>query len=173
MTAEDLRRWVRDVPDFPEPGILFRDITPLLGEAAALRSACCLLADPFRERAVDLVVGIESRGFIFGPPVALELGAGFQMARKLGKLPWKTHCERYQLEYGMAQLEIHQDAVAPGQRVLVIDDVIATGGTAAAATRLLRRVGGLVVGAAFLIELDALAGRRALAEVPVVSLIHY
>jgi adenine phosphoribosyltransferase len=173
MTSEDLRRRVRDVPDFPEPGVLFRDITPLLGEPDALRSAVRLLADPFRERSVDLVVGIESRGFIFGPPVALELGAGFQIARKLGKLPWKTHGERYQLEYGTAQLEIHQDAVRPGQRVLVIDDVIATGGTAAAATRLLQRVGGVVVAAAFLIELDALAGRRALGDVPVFSLIHY
>lgn len=173
MTLDDLRSRIRDVPDFPEPGILFRDITPLLRDAAALRLACRMLADPFRGEAVDLVVGIESRGFIFGPAVALELGAGFQMARKLGKLPWKTHSEKYDLEYGSAEIEIHQDAVAPGQRVLVLDDLIATGGTAAATARLVARAGGRVLGAAFLIELSALEGRRALGEIPVVSLIRY
>jgi adenine phosphoribosyltransferase len=173
MTLDDLRSRIRDVPDFPEPGVLFRDITPLLRDAAALRLACRMLADPFRGQTVDLVVGIESRGFIFGPAVALELDAGFQMARKLGKLPWKTHSEKYDLEYGSAEIEIHQDAVAPGQRVLVLDDLIATGGTAAATARLVERAGGRVLGAAFLIELSALEGRRALGEIPVVSLIRY
>jgi adenine phosphoribosyltransferase len=173
MTLDDLRSRIRDVPDFPEPGVLFRDITPLLRDAAALRLACRLLADPFRGQSVDLVVGIESRGFIFGPAVAIELGAGFQMARKLGKLPWKTHSEKYDLEYGSAEIEIHQDAVAPGQRVLVLDDLIATGGTAAATARLVERAGGRVLGAAFLIELGALDGRRALGPIPVVSVIRY
>jgi adenine phosphoribosyltransferase len=173
VTLDDLRSRIRDVPDFPEPGVLFRDITPLLRDAAALRLACRMLADPFRGQTVDLVVGIESRGFIFGPAVALELGAGFQMARKLGKLPWKTHSEKYDLEYGSAEIEIHQDAVAPGQRVLVLDDLIATGGTAAATARLVERAGGRVLGAAFLIELSALGGRRALGAIPVVSLIRY
>jgi adenine phosphoribosyltransferase len=153
--------------------VLFRDITPLLRDPAALRLACRMLADPFRGQSVDLVVGIESRGFIFGPAVALELGAGFQMARKLGKLPWKTHSEKYELEYGSAEIEIHQDSIAPGQRVLVLDDLIATGGTAAATARLVERAGGRVLGAAFLIELSALQGRRALGEIPVVSLIRY
>jgi adenine phosphoribosyltransferase len=173
VTPEALRGLIRDVPDFPGPGILFRDITPLLRDPAALRLACRLLADPFRDQRVDLVVGIESRGFIFGPPVALELGAGFEMARKLGKLPGKTQAERYALEYGSAQIEIHQDAIGAGQRVLVIDDVIATGGTAAAAARLVERIGGRVIGASFLIELSALEGRCALGGIPVASLIVY
>jgi adenine phosphoribosyltransferase len=173
VSAEELRKRIRDVPGFPQPGIVFRDISPLLRDAASLRLACRLLADPFRGQAVDLVIGIESRGFIFGPPVALELGAGFEMARKLGKLPGPTHSESYQLEYGTAQIEIHRDAVAPGQRVLVIDDVIATGGTAAAAARLVQRMGAQVIGASFLIELGALDGRAALAGIPVTSLIRY
>jgi adenine phosphoribosyltransferase len=173
VTAADLRSRIRDVPDFPEPGVVFRDITPLLRDAAALRLACRLLADPFRGTPIDLVVGIESRGFLFGPAVAIDLGAGFQMARKIGKLPWKTHREQYDLEYGSAQIEIHQDAIAPGQRVLLLDDVIATGGTAAATARLVQRAGGHVVAAVFLIELSALAGRRALGEIPVRSVISY
>jgi adenine phosphoribosyltransferase len=173
MTVDELRSRIREIPDFPEPGVLFRDITPLLRDPVALRVACKLLAEPFRTLRVDLVVGIESRGFIFGPPVALALGAGFQIARKLGKLPWKTHAERYDLEYGSAQIEIHQDAVAPGQRVLVLDDLIATGGTAAATARLVQRAGGQVIGAAFLIELGHLQGRCALGEIPVTSVIRY
>jgi adenine phosphoribosyltransferase len=171
--AEELRSRIRDVPDFPEPGILFRDIGPLLRDPQALRLACQLLAEPYRGDSVELVVGIESRGFIFGPPVAIALGAGFQMARKLGKLPGQTHSESYQLEYGTAQIEIHRDAIAPGQRVLLLDDVIATGGTAAATARLVQRAGGQVIGATFLIELTALGGRRALGDIPVRSLITY
>jgi len=173
MSAEDLRKRIRDVPDFPEPGIVFRDISPLLRDAESLSRACRLLAEPFRSQAVDRVIGIESRGFIFGPPVALELGAGFEMARKLGKLPGPTHSERYELEYGSAQLEIHRDAIAPGQRVLVIDDVIATGGTARAAARLVERFGARVIGASFLIELRALGGRAALVGIPVASVLVY
>jgi adenine phosphoribosyltransferase len=164
---------IRDVPDFPKPGILFKDITPLLQDATALRTACDLLAEPFRGRGVDLVVGIESRGFIFGVPVALALGAGFSLARKLGKLPWQTKRESYELEYGSADIEMHADAVRPGQRVLVVDDVIATGGTAAATARLVRALGGDVVAASFLIELAFLGGRKALDGLPVESVLRF
>ena len=169
----DLRDYIRDVPDFPKPGILFKDITPLLQDAAALRSACELLAKPFAGRGIERVVGIESRGFIFGPPVALALGAGFGIARKQGKLPWQTRRESYDLEYGQAEIEMHSDAVRPGQRVLVIDDVIATGGTAAATARLVRALGGDVVAATFLIELAFLDGRKALNGLPVESVLRF
>ena len=171
--AQKLAERIRDVPDFPKPGILFKDITPLLQDAAALRSACELLAKPFAGRGIELVVGIESRGFIFGPPVALALGAGFGIARKQGKLPWQTRRESYDLEYGQAEIEMHSDAVRPGQRVLVIDDVIATGGTAAATARLVRALGGDVVAATFLIELAFLDGRKALNGLPVESVLRF
>ena len=171
--AQKLADHIRDVPDFPKPGILFKDITPLLQDAAALRSACELLAAPFVGRGIELVVGIESRGFIFGPPVALALGAGFAIARKQGKLPWKTQRESYELEYGHADIEMHSDAVRRGQRVLVIDDVIATGGTAAATARLVRALGGEVVAATFLIELAFLDGRKALDGLPVESVLRF
>jgi len=165
--ATRLLRHIRDVPDFPRPGILFKDITPLLQDAESLRVACELVAAPFANARIDLVVGIESRGFIFGVPVALALGAGFSLARKQGKLPWDTRRESYQLEYGSAEIEMHSDAVRAGQRVLVIDDVIATGGTAAATARLVRALGGEVVAASFLIELSFLDGRKALDDLPV------
>ena len=171
--AQKLAERIRDVPDFPKPGILFKDITPLLQDPVLLRSACELLARPFAGSGIELVVGIESRGFIFGPPVALALGAGFGIARKLGKLPWQTRRESYDLEYGQAEIEMHQDAVRPGQRVLVIDDVIATGGTAAATARLVRALGGHVVAATFLIELAFLEGRKALDGVPVESVLRF
>ncbi len=157
-----LREKIRDVPDFPKPGIVFRDITPLLQDAEALRIACELLAEPFSARGIDIVVGVESRGFIFGPPVALQLGAGFAIARKAGKLPWDTVSETFELEYGVEQIEMHRDAVGPEQRVLLIDDVIATGGTAAATAELVRRMGAQVVGSCFLIELSFLEGRKRL-----------
>ncbi len=157
-----LREKIRDVPDFPKPGIVFRDITPLLQDAEALRIACELLAEPFKGRGIDMVVGVESRGFIFGPPVALQLGAGFAIARKAGKLPWDTVSETFELEYGVEQIEMHRDAVGPEQRVLLIDDVIATGGTAAATAELVRRMGAQVVGSCFLIELSFLEGRKRL-----------
>lgn len=174
MNSRDLlRAKIRDVPDFPKPGIVFKDITPLLQDPEALRLACELLAEPFGDTQVDLVVGVESRGFIFGPPVALSLGAGFQIARKQGKLPWETMQESYELEYGREQIEMHRDAVAPGQRVLLIDDVIATGGTAAATSRLIQSMGGVVVGGAFLLELSFLNGRKSLDHLSIHSVLRF
>ena len=171
--AQRLAAQIRDVPDFPRPGILFKDISPLLQDAESLRVACELMAAPFAKARVDVVVGIESRGFIFGAPVALSLGAGFALARKQGKLPWETRRESYQLEYGSAEIEMHSDAVQRGQRVLVIDDVIATGGTAAATARLVRLLGAEVVAASFLIELGFLNGRKALDGLPVESVLRF
>lgn len=162
MSEDLLRKKIRDVPDFPEPGIVFKDITPLLQDPQCLQIACDLMARPFVDERVDVVVGIESRGFIFGPPVALQLGAGFAPVRKQGKLPWRTRELHYALEYGEDVVEMHEDAVREGQRVLVVDDVIATGGTAAATARLVREMGGEVVGKSFLIELGFLDGRAKL-----------
>ncbi len=159
---ERLLARVRDVPDFPKPGILFKDITPILQDPETLELACRKLAEPFLGRAISVVVGVESRGFIFGPPVALALKAGFAIARKTGKLPWETVRETYELEYGTDAIEMHRDAVLPGQNVLLIDDLIATGGTAAATARLVQRMGGSVIGCAFLIELGFLEGRKRL-----------
>ncbi|HBZ68486.1 MAG TPA: adenine phosphoribosyltransferase [Deltaproteobacteria bacterium] len=158
----NLRRFVRDVPDFPKPGILFRDVTPLLANPGAFRAAVDSLAAPFRGDNVDRVLGIESRGFILGAPVALALGAGLVIVRKKGKLPWRTVSASYELEYGTDTVEMHVDAVEAGQRVLVVDDLIATGGTAAAAVRLAQEAKAEVVGCAFLIELKALGGRERL-----------
>ena len=168
-----LREKIRDVPDFPKPGIVFRDITPLLQDAEALRIACELLAEPFKGRGIDMVVGVESRGFIFGPPVALQLGAGFAIARKAGKLPWDTVSESFELEYGVEQIEMHRDAVGPEQRVLLIDDVIATGGTAAATAELVRRMGAQVVGSCFLIELSFLEGRKRLPGIDIRAVLSF
>jgi adenine phosphoribosyltransferase len=162
MSELDLQSFVRDVPDFPRPGILFRDVTPLLADPAALREAIRRLSEPFREARIERVVGVESRGFLLGAPVALELGAGLAIARKPGKLPRRTLGVSYALEYGTDRLEMHADAVEPGQRVLVVDDLIATGGTAAATLRLARSAGADVAGCAFLIELKALGGRAQL-----------
>jgi adenine phosphoribosyltransferase len=173
MTEPELRAFVRDVPDFPRPGILFRDVTPLLADAAALREAIRRLGEPFREARVDLVLGVESRGFILGAPVALELGAGLAIARKPGKLPRRTLSVSYELEYGTDRLEMHADAIEPGQRVLLVDDLVATGGTAAATLRLARQAGGNVVGCAFLIELAALGGRAQLDAKPVHAVLRY
>jgi adenine phosphoribosyltransferase len=158
----DLRHYVRDVPDFPKPGILFRDVTPLLGDREALPAAIEALAAPFRSEGIEHVLGIESRGFVLGVPVALALGTGFTMVRKKGKLPYQTRSVTYDLEYGTDTVEMHTDAVKPGQRVLIVDDLIATGGTAAAAVRLAREAGAQVVGCAFLIELAFLEGRSRL-----------
>lgn len=155
----DLRRYVRDIPDFPKPGILFRDVTPLLGSREALPAAIEALAAPFRNDGIQQVLGIESRGFVLGAPVAIALGAGFTMVRKKGKLPYETRSVTYDLEYGTDTVEMHTDAVQPGQRVLLVDDLIATGGTAGAAIQLAREAGAHVVGASFLIELVALGGR--------------
>ena len=169
----DLRRFVRDVPDFPKPGILFRDVTPLLGDAAALAAAVEALAAPFRDRGVEKVMGIESRGFVFGAPVAVALGTGLALVRKAGKLPWRTRRVTYELEYGSDTVEMHEDALRPGERVLVVDDLIATGGTAAAAVRLAREAGAEVVGCAFLVELGALHGRTRLGVEDVHVLLSY
>ncbi len=171
--AELLAQKIRDVPDFPEPGVVFKDITPLLQDPKSLELACSLLAEPYRDRPIDVVVGIESRGFIFGPPVACLLGAGFVPARKLGKLPWETVSQRYELEYGRAEIEMHRDAVAPGQQVLLVDDLIATGGTASATVKLIRSMGGHLVGGSFLIELSFLEGRQALDGVEVEVILSY
>ncbi len=160
--ALDLRAFIRDIPDFPRPGILFRDLTPLLADPRALRQAVDALAAPFRGERVDRVIGIESRGFLLGAPVAIALGAGLAIARKAGKLPHHTLSETYDLEYGTDTVEMHVDAVRPEHRILVVDDLIATGGTAAATVRLARSAGAEVVGCAFLMELTALAGRKRL-----------
>jgi adenine phosphoribosyltransferase len=173
MTEPELRAFVRDVPDFPRPGILFRDVTPLLADAAALREAIRRLGEPFREARVDLVLGVESRGFILGAPVALELGAGLAIARKPGKLPWKVVREVYALEYGEDALELHVDAVGPGERAVVIDDVLATGGTAGAVGRLVTNQGAELAGYSFLMELGFLHGARRLGPEKVHSLLAY
>ena len=168
----DLRRHIRDIPDFPKPGILFRDITPLLADADAFHSAIDGLITPFRGR-VDLVLGIESRGFIVGAAAAYALGTGIAVVRKPGKLPYRTHRASYELEYGTDSLEIHHDALGHRARVLLIDDLLATGGTAAAAVNLVGQCGGTVAGCAFLIELTALGGRAKLAGHEVHALIAY
>ena len=159
----DLKARIRHVPDFPKPGILFYDITTLLQDPAGLRSAIDSLARPFTDANIDIVVGIESRGFIFGAPVADRLGAGFVPVRKPGKLPSVCERQSYELEYGTDVLEIHLDAVKPGQRVLIVDDLLATGGTARATIELVKKIGGTVHALAFLIELVALNGRAKLA----------
>lgn len=173
LTAEDLKARIRDVPDFPKPGILFRDITPILQDHQALAATIELMAGPFAEREIDVVLGIESRGFLFGPGIACRLGAGFAPVRKRGKLPGETWEEEYSLEYGTDAVEIHQDAVPRGGRVLVVDDLIATGGTAEAAVRLLERSGAKVEGAVFLVELLELGGRSRLDGHEVHSVIQY
>ena len=168
-----LRARVRDVPDFPKPGILFRDLTPLMGDGAAMRAAVDLLAETAVHHRPELVVAIESRGFIFGAPVAASLGVGFVPVRKPGKLPHKTRRRSYDLEYGTDALEMHADAVVEGARVVIVDDLLATGGTAAATVELVREIGGQVVGALFVVELTLLRGRDRLAGVPVDALLTY
>lgn len=168
-----LKQFVRDVPDYPQPGILFRDITPLLQNGAALRFVIESLAQRYRGAGIDQVVGIESRGFIFGTPLAYILNTGFVPVRKKGKLPASTIEQEYALEYGTAVLEIHTDAVRPGQRVLVVDDLLATGGTTQGTVRLIERLGAQVVSLAFLIELTALNGRARLSGLDVFALLDY
>jgi adenine phosphoribosyltransferase len=162
MNIDEIKSRIRHVPDFPKPGILFYDITTLIRERDGFRAAVDSLATPFTEQAIELVVGIESRGFIIGAAVADRLGAGFSPVRKPGKLPWRTMQASYSLEYGADSLEIHDDAVRQGQRVLIVDDLLATGGTASAACELVKRLGGEVWALAFLIELSALNGRQKL-----------
>ncbi|NOT43589.1 MAG: adenine phosphoribosyltransferase [Acidobacteria bacterium] len=169
----DLKQHIRHVPDFPKAGILFYDITTLLRDPAGFRATVDQLAAPYRDRPIDAVVGIESRGFILGAAVAQTLGAGFVPIRKPGKLPSATLQESYALEYGTDALEIHEDAVDAGQRVLIVDDVLATGGTAAAAAQLVKRAGGELIGLAFLIELTFLNGKEKLPGEQVFSVLHY
>jgi len=168
----DLRTRIRDIPDFPKPGILFRDITPLLADGPAFRAMVDRFVERYRGR-VDMVLGIESRGFLVGAAVAYGLGTGLAVVRKPGKLPWQTYAARYDLEYGSDALEIHHDAVGHHHRVLIVDDLLATGGTASAAVELVRRCGGMVVACAFVIELAFLDGRRRLGDCEVFSLVTY
>jgi adenine phosphoribosyltransferase len=167
----DLLPHVRTIADFPKPGIQFRDLTPLLGDARALAETVKRLAAPFARERVTKVVGIEARGFLFGAPVAVELSAGFVPVRKAGRLPHTRIGERYSLEYGAAELEIHEDAVAKTDRVLLVDDVLATGGTCAATVSLVRRLGATIVGTAFVIELLSLKGRARLPGIRIESLL--
>ena len=172
--AIDIRDWIRDIPDFPKPGIMFRDITPLLADPSGLALAVELMANPFRGKNIDLVVGAESRGFIFGTAVACCLSAGFVVVRKPGKLPHQRVSMSYDLEYGKDTLEMHSDAIVKGQRVVVVDDLLATGGTMKACCDLVRQLGGELVGAAVLIELTDLPGRDKLRDVPAIhSVIEY
>ena len=168
-----MKEFIRDVPDFPKPGILFKDITPLLGNPAALEDAIGRLAEPFHSQRIDWVAGVESRGFIFGALVAARLGVGFLPVRKPGKLPRETFREEFQLEYGSNAVEIHRDALGPGRRILVVDDVLATGGTAAATGKLIQRAGGEVISMAFLLELAFLEGRKRLAGFEIHCLLQY
>ena len=164
---------IRDIPDFPKSGILFKDITPVLADAAAFQEVVDCFVAQAQGWSPDVVVGIESRGFVFGAPVALALGVGFVPVRKVGKLPGETIREEYALEYGTAIVEVHRDAIQPGQRVLIVDDLLATGGTAAAAAKLVETLGGKVAGFSFLVELGFLSGRRALSGYDVQSLLTY
>lgn len=169
----DLKSVIREIPDFPKPGILFRDITTLLADPQALRHSVELLGTKCADLQPDYIAGIESRGFIFGMPLAYHMNIGFAPVRKPGKLPAAIHAAEYDLEYGRDRLELHQDAFTPGSRVLVVDDLIATGGTAAATAQLVHKTGCELVGFGFVVELIDLAGRQKLPDVPIVSLVQY
>lgn len=173
MVIDELKQRIREIPDFPKAGILFRDITPLLSDGRAFRQAIDFLGERYVGGKVDVVVGVEARGFIMGAALAYKLGAGNAIVRKPGKLPFKTNRTTYALEYGTDTLEIHQDAIQPGQRVVLADDLLATGGTISAAAELVRQLGGEIVELAFLIELTELKGRDRLKGLPVFSLIQY
>jgi len=173
VEAVELAKFIRNIPDFPIKGILFRDITPLLKDREAFRSAVSLLADNFRDRGVDVVSAVEARGFIIGAPLAIELSAGFVPIRKPGKLPYESIREEYALEYGTNVLEIHKDAIKPGDKVLIADDLIATGGTAIACKNLIERLGGKVIGFAFLVELTEFKAREQLKGYDVYSLLKF
>ena len=171
--ASWLKEHIRDIPDFPKPGVVFKDITPLLADVDAFRFTVDAIADHFAGQTIDKVLGIEARGFIAAAPVAYRFGAGFVPVRKAGKLPWQIEKEEYELEYGTDLLEIHRDAISAGEQVLIVDDLIATGGTAAATVRLVEKLGASVLGLGFVIELAFLHGRELLAGHDVVSLITY
>ena len=170
---EELKKKIREVPDFPKEGILFYDVTTLLKDAEGLRQAVDLMVEPYSGAGIDKVVGIESRGFILAPAMAIRLGAGFVLVRKPGKLPAKTLEVAYDLEYGQDRIEVHEDAIEAGERVLIVDDLMATGGTAAAAVELVGRLKGNLVGAAFLVELEFLQGRSKIPGVEIFSLLKY
>jgi len=172
-SADDLRAKIREVPDFPKPGILFYDITTLLKDPDAFREVIDQMADQVKDSAVDLVVGMESRGFIFSAPLAYQLQAGFVPVRKLGKLPAETIEVEYDLEYGTATLEIHKDAIEPGQRVLIVDDLLATGGTVQGTIELVQRLGGEIAGLSFMVELTGLHGREKLGDFQIHALLTY
>jgi adenine phosphoribosyltransferase len=173
MSAEELRAKIREIPDFPKPGILFYDITTLLKDPVAYRQSIDLMLEPYKDEQVDIVVGMESRGFIFSAPMAYELNAGLVPVRKLGKLPAETITVEYALEYGSNTLEIHRDSIQPGQKVLIVDDLLATGGTVKGTIELVERLKGDVIGLAFLVELDFLKGRDRLESRRVTSVIQY
>jgi adenine phosphoribosyltransferase len=173
MSAQDLRAKIREIPDFPKPGILFYDITTLLKDPASFREAIDLMVEPYKDERIDIVVGMESRGFIFSAPLAYLLKAGLVPVRKLGKLPAETITVEYALEYGSNTLEIHRDAIQAGQRVLIVDDLLATGGTVRGTIELVERLKGVVVGLAFLVELDFLKGRERLEGRRVTSVVTY
>jgi adenine phosphoribosyltransferase len=173
LFGEQLRSSIRDIPGFPKPGVVFKDITPLIGNGKLFEKTITHLSQAFEETKPDLVLGIESRGFILGAPIAYKLGTGFVIVRKSGKLPYQTHRASYSLEYGDDVLEIHRDAIQAGQKVLIVDDLLATGGTAAAAVELVHKLGGAVISLVCLVELSFLKGRERLKPIPVISLIPY
>jgi len=173
LKTTDLARFIRDIPDFPKKGIIFKDITPLLRDAAGFATTIEALAAHHRSDSIAAVAAVESRGFIFGAALASRLSAGFIPIRKPGKLPYETHSETYALEYGTDTIQVHRDAVSKEERVLIVDDLLATGGTARAAVNLIAKLGGVVVGTTFVIELAFLKGRSRLGDVPVFSLIRY
>jgi len=170
---DKLRAGVRDVPDFPKKGIIFKDITPILSNGALFQASIDVFIERCRGQKIDKIVGIDARGFVFGSAVAYELGVGFVPIRKRGKLPFKTEIAKYSLEYGEAEMEMHIDALTPGESVILVDDLLATGGTSAAAAALIAKVGGTLLEAQFLIELEFLKGREKLAPTPVVSFLKY
>lgn len=173
LTEDTIKQLIRDVPDFPQPGILFRDITPVLQNANAFHEVVCSMVECCKAMSPDVIVGIESRGFMFGAPIALELGVGFVPVRKVGKLPADTAKAEYALEYGTNAVEIHRDAIEPGTRAVIVDDLLATGGTAKAAVQLVEELDGKVVGLSFLIELLFLEGRKLLEGYDVCTLVKY
>ena len=173
MISEQLQAYIRDIPDYPKPGIIFRDITPLLSDTEALEKAIGLMAKPFMGKGITKVAAIEARGFIFGCAIALKLNAGFIPLRKKGKLPWDTDFVEYELEYGTAAIEVHADAFSPGESVIIVDDLLATGGTVSATQSLIEKQGARVEGMSFLVELDFLNGRSRFDGVPIASVIHY
>jgi len=172
-SIDKLRAGIRDVPDFPKPGIVFKDITPILCDAPLFRTAIDLFLERCRSQQIDKIVCIDARGFLFGSAVAYELGLGLVPIRKKGKLPYKTERAAYTLEYGEAEMEMHVDSVSPGERIVLIDDLLATGGTSASAATLIKKVGGELIEAQFLIELEFLHGRQKLEQTPVVSFLKY